>query len=70
MSNCHEKNDKWIFYCGATDTITYDASDLTNLQKPQKSHIQGAGTVNIHFTYSTVIKLSLYSFDVSQIIIH
>ena len=60
VSSEYEKNDRWIFDFGATDTITYDASDLTGIQKPQKSHIQtangeftkveGAGTVKISHT--------------------
>ena len=63
-TNCEEKNDRWIFDCGATDTMTYDASDITEPTKPGKAYIQtasgevstveGAGTVNI----SSTLKLS------------
>ncbi|XP_042012321.1 uncharacterized protein LOC121760762 [Salvia splendens] len=52
-----KKNDKWIFDCGATDTITYDISDISNMHRAPKSHIQtasgeftpveGAGTVTV-----------------------
>ncbi|KAH6764228.1 hypothetical protein C2S51_015477 [Perilla frutescens var. frutescens] len=51
------KNLSWIFDCGATDTRTYEASDICELSKPTKTHVQttsreitpvmGAGTVVI-----------------------
>ena len=52
-----EKNNRWIFYCGATDTMTYDGLDIIKPHKPHLSHIEtasgeftvvkGAGTVKI-----------------------
>ncbi|KAH6773406.1 hypothetical protein C2S51_011810 [Perilla frutescens var. frutescens] len=51
------KNPSWIFDCGATDTMTYDASDICEKSRPNKTHVQtasgeitpvtGAGTVAI-----------------------
>ncbi|XP_042027341.1 uncharacterized protein LOC121774557 [Salvia splendens] len=51
------KNDKWIFDCGATDTVTFDKSDISSMHMAPKSYIQnangeltpvvGAGTVKI-----------------------
>lgn len=43
-----QKNDKWIFDCGTTDTITYDISDISNMHRAPKSHIQIASG---EFTY-------------------
>ena len=37
-----EKIDHWIFDCGATDTMSYDASDFANISTTQKSYIQTA----------------------------
>jgi len=37
-----EKSDKWIFYCGATDTMTHDPHDFNNLSTPVKTHIETA----------------------------
>ena len=30
------KNTKWIFDCGATDTMTFDANDLEHIHPPRK----------------------------------
>jgi len=35
-----EKSDQWIFYCGATDTMTHDPHDFNNLSTPVKTHIE------------------------------
>lgn len=32
------KLDKWIFDRGATDTITYDKSDMSNMQRLKESY--------------------------------
>jgi len=34
------KSDQWIFYCGATDTMTHDPHDFNNLSTPVKTHIE------------------------------
>jgi len=34
------KSDQWIFYCGATDTMTHDPHDFNNLSTPIKTHIE------------------------------
>jgi len=36
------KSDKWIFDCGATDTMTHDPHDFNNLSTPVKTHIETA----------------------------
>jgi len=36
------KSDLWIFYCGATDTMTHDPNDFNNLSTPVKTHIETA----------------------------
>lgn len=35
-------NGSWIFDCGATDTMTYDPSDICVDSKPRRTHIQTA----------------------------
>ncbi|KAH6764702.1 hypothetical protein C2S51_015951 [Perilla frutescens var. frutescens] len=55
-----EKNNQWIFDCGATDTMTFDASDIITRTQPLKTHVQtvngelapvlGAGTINLSST--------------------
>lgn len=52
-----EKNDSWIFDCGATDTMTYEISDMCSMSKPWKSRIhtangeilqvKGGGTIQV-----------------------
>ncbi|KAH6788110.1 hypothetical protein C2S52_007662 [Perilla frutescens var. hirtella] len=52
-----EKNRQWIFDCGATDTMTFDSSDIVKHTTPRKSHVQtangelapvkGAGTIKL-----------------------
>ncbi|KAJ9539426.1 hypothetical protein OSB04_032159 [Centaurea solstitialis] len=37
-----KQNKSWIFDCGATDTMTYELSDLTSLSKPRKTYIETA----------------------------
>jgi len=37
------KSDQWLFYCGATDTMTHDPHDFDSLSTPIKTHIE---TVN------------------------
>ncbi|XP_076933537.1 uncharacterized protein LOC143599475 [Bidens hawaiensis] len=65
MATKDEKNnDSWIFDCGATDTMTYEISDMCLMSKPKKSRIhtangevlqvKGGGTIQI----STNMKLS------------
>ncbi|KAH6781261.1 hypothetical protein C2S51_006554 [Perilla frutescens var. frutescens] len=68
------KNTTWIFDCGATDTMTFDASDLCTQSRPSKTHVftasgeitpvHGAGTISI----SPTLKLSncLYVPDLSH----
>ena len=34
------KSDQWIFYCGATDTMTHDPHDFNRLSTPVKIHIE------------------------------
>ncbi|KAJ9535809.1 hypothetical protein OSB04_un001041 [Centaurea solstitialis] len=34
-----KQNKSWIFDCGATDTMTYELSELTSLSKPRKTYI-------------------------------
>ena len=36
------KSNQWIFYFGATDTITHDPHDFNNLFTPVKTHIETA----------------------------
>lgn len=58
------KNPRWLFDCGATDTMTYDPSDIIGSSKPTKHHIQtanggyapvqGAGSVEL----SPTLKIS------------
>ena len=41
--NCHPQYDKsWIFDCGATDTMTYELSDIIVFSKHEKTHIRTA----------------------------
>nr|GFB51002.1 putative ribonuclease H-like domain-containing protein [Tanacetum cinerariifolium] len=44
MAQTHFKNPNgpWIFDCGATDTMSYELSDFTDISKPIKTHIQVA----------------------------
>ena len=52
-----EKDKTWIFYCGATDTMTYDLADITDRTTTRKTQIhtanggvaavEGAGTTEI-----------------------
>ena len=39
----HKTNSQWIFYCGATDTMTFDPCDLLPTHSTNRTHIQ---TVN------------------------
>ncbi|XP_076894743.1 uncharacterized protein LOC143547130 [Bidens hawaiensis] len=40
MATKNEKNkDLWIFDCGASETMTFDISDMCSMSKPQKSRI-------------------------------
>ncbi|KAJ0469473.1 hypothetical protein HanIR_Chr14g0708291 [Helianthus annuus] len=62
--SCSKKQKPWIFDCGATDTMTFDFSDIVSHSKPKKPHIQnangeisdvkGGGTIKI----SPTLKLS------------
>jgi len=36
------KSDQWIFYCGATNTMTHDPYDFDSLSTPIKTHIETA----------------------------
>ena len=36
------KSDQWIFYCGATDTMTHDPHDFDSLSTYVKTHIETA----------------------------
>ncbi|CAH1453527.1 unnamed protein product [Lactuca virosa] len=59
MATKNKKNNKdsWIFDCGATDTMTFEISDMCSMSKPQKSRIhtangevlqvKGGGTIQI-----------------------
>lgn len=57
MTASGEKNDSWIFDCGATDTMTYEISDMCSMSKPRKSRIhtangetlqvKGGGTIQV-----------------------
>ncbi|XP_076885610.1 uncharacterized protein LOC143535159 [Bidens hawaiensis] len=61
---CDGLNNSWILDCGATDTMTFDISDIKAKSKPTKNHIQtasgemitvkGGGTVEV----SPTLKLS------------
>ncbi|KAM0062560.1 hypothetical protein Hdeb2414_s0004g00149591 [Helianthus debilis subsp. tardiflorus] len=43
VHSCYKKiNKSWIFDYGATDTMTYEISDLVLTSKSQKTHIQTA----------------------------
>nr|GEW06654.1 putative ribonuclease H-like domain-containing protein [Tanacetum cinerariifolium] len=44
-----DKNEKWIFDCCATDTMSYELSDFKALIKPKKTNIQTAngGRMNV-----------------------
>nr|GEV23507.1 putative ribonuclease H-like domain-containing protein [Tanacetum cinerariifolium] len=71
-----DKNEKWIFDCGATDTMSYELSDFKALTKPKKTNIQTAngGRMNVQsggtVEISPRIKLpnSLYDIKTGQII--
>ncbi|XP_076946788.1 uncharacterized protein LOC143618461 [Bidens hawaiensis] len=65
MANTCEKLDKsWIFDCGATDTMTFELSDIVSSSKPKIDYIKtanggivsvkGGGTIEI----SPTLKLS------------
>ncbi|KAJ0444834.1 putative RNA-directed DNA polymerase [Helianthus annuus] len=65
MAKTYENLDEsWIFDCGATDTMTFDLTDLVSRSKPKISHIktanggkalvEGGGTIEI----SPTLKLS------------
>ena len=68
QTSTSKKSTKWIFDCGATDTMTYDRRDLVTCSVPLKSSIQnanggvspvyGAGTVE--FSPSLKLKNCLY----------
>ncbi|KAH6776912.1 hypothetical protein C2S51_008224 [Perilla frutescens var. frutescens] len=55
-----KKINQWIFDCGATDTMTFDASDIITRTQPLKTHVQTAngelapvlstGTINLSST--------------------
>ena len=57
VQNYPNQNNTWIFDCGATDTMTFELSDITSTCKPKNSQIQtanggvmpvkGAGTIEI-----------------------
>lgn len=52
-----EKNYEWIFYCGASDTMTFDKTNFLSSSKPiralvqtangELSKVKGAGVVEI-----------------------
>ncbi|XP_037497305.1 uncharacterized protein LOC119371382 [Jatropha curcas] len=43
VRNCDKsKNASWIFYCAATDTMTFDANDIKKQSKPMKTHVGAA----------------------------
>ncbi|KAD4384257.1 hypothetical protein E3N88_24425 [Mikania micrantha] len=62
--NCGDLNNAWIFDCGATDTMTFDVSDIVSQSKPRVDYIKtanggsapvkGGGTIEI----SPTLKLS------------
>nr|GEX45572.1 putative Gag-polypeptide of LTR copia-type [Tanacetum cinerariifolium] len=57
MATSGKKNDSWIFYCGATDTMAYEISDICAMSKPRISRIhtsneetlqvEGGGTIQV-----------------------
>jgi len=70
------KSDQWIFYCGATDTMTHDPHDFDRLSTLVKTHIETAsgelvevqgGGLNCFFRKIKIKKLSLYSCTIIKI---
>ncbi|KAH6760951.1 hypothetical protein C2S51_017900 [Perilla frutescens var. frutescens] len=49
-TSCTTKDSQWIFDCGATDTMTYDPADITNIvpTTKQKIHTANGGFSLVH----------------------
>nr|GEZ65264.1 putative ribonuclease H-like domain-containing protein [Tanacetum cinerariifolium] len=60
MAQTHFKNpnEPWIFDCGATDTMSYELSDFTDISKPIKTHIQVANRERMNVKTCGTIKIS------------
>ena len=46
----HTSHSKWIFDCGATDTMTFDPHDLSFVHSTPRTHVQTANgaTIPVH----------------------
>nr|GFC68145.1 hypothetical protein [Tanacetum cinerariifolium] len=60
MAQTHFKNPNgpWIFDCEATDTMSYELSDFTDISKPIKTHIQVAKRERMNVKTGGTIKIS------------
>nr|GFA07263.1 putative ribonuclease H-like domain-containing protein [Tanacetum cinerariifolium] len=60
MAQTHFKNPNgpWIFDCKATDTMSYELSDFTDITKPIKTHIQVANRERMNVKTGGTIKIS------------
>ena len=43
----HSSHSKWIFDCGATDTMTFDPHDLSSIYFTPCTHVQTANSATI-----------------------
>ena len=57
----HTSHSKWIFDCGATDTMTFDPHDLSSIHSTPRTHVQTANgaTIPVHQAGPADISLSI-----------
>nr|GEX59161.1 putative ribonuclease H-like domain-containing protein [Tanacetum cinerariifolium] len=58
QSSFKKPSGPWIFDCGATDTMTYEVSDLLKYQSPAKKHIQAANRERMDVKTRGTIEIS------------
>nr|GEZ57651.1 putative reverse transcriptase, RNA-dependent DNA polymerase [Tanacetum cinerariifolium] len=58
QSSFKKPSGPWIFDCGATDTMTHEVSDFTEISKPRKTHIQAANRERMDVKTEGMIEIS------------
>nr|GEY90886.1 putative ribonuclease H-like domain-containing protein [Tanacetum cinerariifolium] len=58
QSSFKKPSGPWIFDCEATDTMTYEVSDLTKISKPRKTHIQATNRERMDLKTGGTIEVS------------
>ncbi|XP_019158475.1 PREDICTED: uncharacterized protein LOC109155214 [Ipomoea nil] len=55
---CGKQDKSWILDCGATDTMTFELSDIISSSKTKKTHIQAANGEIMHVEGGGTIEIS------------